>query len=240
MRKAFRPTALPAWLAPIAFAPFVLGVVTTPQAVTIDEGVFRVSIAGRDAGSESFSIRQTGSGATATITATGRISLESGGRTEQITTQLQLSGDYRPAEYQLRIEGAGQERVTGQLRGTRFTAHVVSPSGERMREYIVSDRSVILDTNVAHHYHFVARQVGNAGGIVSLIFPRAGSQAQADVTVTGSASIEVDGTTVDARTLAIRPAGGPDQLLWVDRQNRVLRVEVPTTGYVAQRTTLPR
>lgn len=236
IRPAARSAAVTLALAMLAAA----ATPAWPQAVTLDEGVFRIAIAGRDAGSETFSIRLSGSGAGATIVAAGRIAVETGRGGEQITTQLQLTAERRLTDYQLRAEGAEPERVAGQVQGNRFTAQVVSPRGERMREYIVGARSVLLDPGIAHQYYFVAREAGESGAQVPLIIPREGRQVQANVVAGGTSNVQIEGTSVTARVLRIQIPGEQERTVWVDARDRVLRVEVPAAGYVAQRTTLPR
>ena len=73
-----------------------------------------------------------------------------------------------------------------------------------------------------------------------VIIPRQNRQVNAQVSNTGEERIAVQGRAVDARRLSIAPAGGPERLVWVDAQGRVLRLEVPATNFVAQRVELPK
>jgi hypothetical protein len=44
---------------------------------------------------------------------------------------------------------------------------------------------------------------------------------------------------MDARRISIQPENDAERVVWVDAQNRVLRFEIPSLGFVAERTTAP-
>lgn len=226
-------------LATAAVLPPGLPAQADAQTVTLDEGVFRVFVGGREAGTERFSIRQTGTGASAIVIAQGRIVLEAGG--QELATDLQASGPaLRPTAYQVQVRGQQSQRIAARLVGGRFSATIVSPAGEMMREYLASDGAVILDEDVAHQHYFLARRVNGGASRLSVIIPRENRQLSAEVTTAGSEAIEIGGQRVQARHLVVRLAGGPERHLWVDDQARVLRLEVPARSYRAERTALPR
>lgn len=222
------------------FAPlFIAAAVATPaaaQSTIIDEGSFRLSINGTAVGTESFSIRQSGTGSAATIVAQGRVVLDSG---EQTRGVLQVEGPaLRPSAYQIEVTGAETQSIRGQAAGNRFRATIVSSAGETMREYLAGDGAVILDDGVAHHYYFLA-EVPERGERVPVIIPRQSRQVVSTVTSAGTESISVAGSTVSARRLRVEPNGLTPRTVWVDSQNRVLRLEIPADGFVAERTALP-
>ncbi|MGH7471885.1 MAG: hypothetical protein ACRENP_28370, partial [Longimicrobiales bacterium] len=61
------------------------------QATILDQGGFRILVGGREVGTETFSIRQTGSGENAVVLARGRVVLDTT-RAEELSADLQLSG----------------------------------------------------------------------------------------------------------------------------------------------------
>ena len=215
-------------------------VAVSAQTTTLDEGTFRLLVGGREAGTETFSIRQSGSGERSVVIAQGRIVLVDGGDGEQVTSSLQLSGaPLRPAAYDLQVEGGDTERIAGRVVGGRFSARIVRPSGEQMREYLVSDGAVIADEGVAHQYYFLAQRVGSEGGRIPLVLPRSSRQVWAEVSVASPESIQVAGRTVQARRLDIAPEGGAAARVWIDGEGRVLRVAIPANDFVAERTAVP-
>lgn len=210
------------------------------QGAVIDEGTFRLTVGGQEVGTESFSIRQSGTAADAVITARGRVVLDSQRGAQEIAATLQVAGAaLRPASYEMALEGADAQRVAGRVVGGRFTARIVSASGEHGREYLVSEGAVILDEGVAHHYYFLARRVEGASGRVPIVIPRESRQVWAEVTVGGSETVTVGGRSVQARRLTVAPQGGSPRHFWVDGENRVLRLEIPEQNFVAVRTAAP-
>jgi hypothetical protein len=206
------------------------------QTTVLDEGSFRLSVRGSAVGTETFTIRQSGTGATASIVAQGRITLDTGDQTRAL---LQVDGPgLRPAAYQIEATGMDRLTVRGQAAGNRFRAQVVSSTGETMREYLIAEGAVVLDDGVAHHHYFVATLAARDGRI-PVIVPRQNRQVTATVRATGQETIEVGGQRVSARRLAFEPEGLPARTLWVDGQGRVLRLSIPEQGYLAERTALP-
>lgn len=206
------------------------------QSAVIDEGSFRLTINGTAVGTESFSIRQNGTGDAATMIAQGRVVLDSG---EQTRGVLQVEGPaLTPSAYQIEVTGSETQNIRGQAAGNRFRATIVSDAGETMREYIAGEGAVILDNGVAHHYFFLAQML-ERGDRIPIIIPRQSRQVAATVTSAGSESINVAGTSVSARRLLVQPTGLPQRTVWVDDDNRVLRLEIPDEGYIAERTAVP-
>jgi len=220
---------------------FALSSAALGQTVTLDEGSFRITIGGKDVGSETFSIRQNGTGESAVMIAVGRVTLSSEGRPQELNSELQVGGrSLRPAAYEVRIQGANAERITGRVVGSRFSAQIVSPAGESMREYLAGEGAILADDGVAHHYYFLARRLDGASARVPIIIPRQNKQVTAQVSVAGSERIPVGGQQIEARKLTVQPAGSSPRTVWVDTQGRVLRVEIDGSGFVAQRVEAPK
>jgi hypothetical protein len=207
------------------------------QTVTLDEGTFRVSIAGREVGTETFSIRRNGTGADAVIIARGRVSLAAG----ETTATAQMAGEtLRPAAYDVTVEGGDGQKIAGRVVGGRFSARIVSAAGENMREYLVSEGAILADEGIAHHYYFLVRRLEGSSARVPLLIPRESRQVWANVTVEGTETITLGGEGVSARRISVQPAGGAERTIWADAEGRILRVRVASAQYVAERTAAPR
>lgn len=209
------------------------------QATAGDAGTFEIRISGSPAGTEEFSIRQTGLGENAEIVATGRIEITLPSGTVELTPRLRASG-FRadPVAYDVTVGGTSPQRIIGQIGSGRFSARITSPSGEQMREYVASAGATVLDDGVAHHYYFLAQRARN--GTVPILIPRENRQVMATVRDMGEEMVEIHGRSVPLFHLVVRPSGGDERHVWVDSLNRVIRVEIPGRGYVATRTELPR
>lgn len=206
------------------------------QTVTLDEGTFRISLRGSPIGTETFAIQRNGEGPGATVIAQGRLVLDTGSQTRSL---LQLEGrNLRPTAYQIEVTGPEKQSISGQAAGNRFRATIVSTAGEQMREYLASEGAVVLDDGVAHQYYFLVSGTGGSGSL-PVIIPRQSRQVTARVTDLGSEQIAVGGQNVQARRLRVEPQGLTTRIVWVDRQDRVLRLQIPEENYLAERTTLP-
>jgi hypothetical protein len=210
------------------------------QTVITDEGTFRLLINGRDVGTETFRIRQSGTGADAVLIASGRITLGGAIGAQEIASEIRISGvQLRPASYDITVEGAEAQRIAGRLVGGRITARIRSDAGEAGREYLVSEGAVVLDEAVAHHYFFLAPRVTGATQQVPVVLPRQSRQVMATVVLTGTESIQIGGQAVSARRVTVRPENEVERIVWFDAEGRVLRLEIPTRNYVAVRAAPP-
>lgn len=208
---------------------------------TLDEGTFRILENGREVATETFSIRQTGSGAGAVIIASGRISYREGPR-QELRSVLELSGDaLRPAGYDVRITGQDSMHIAARSAGGRISARIITSGGERAREYLVSEGALVADESVAHHHYFIARAVpGEEQVRIPVIVPLEGRQLWATVTAGAEQSIQIAGSAIPARPLTIQIEGNGERRVWVDANNRVMKLEVPARSLVAERTALPQ
>jgi len=238
-----RPAAGAAvWGVGLAAAGLVLAAAgARSQAVSLDEGVFRIELGGREAGRETFSIRQSGTGGDAVIIAQGRIVLDGERGREEVATSLEVSAEgLRPRAYQATVRDTEPLRIAARIAGGRVSARVMSPAGEMMREYLASEGAVLMDEGVAHHAYFLARRIESGAARIPILVPRRSRQVSAVVRVSGPEPVEVAGERLEARRIEVESAGGELVRVWADPQGRVLRVEVPARGYVASRTAPPR
>lgn len=211
------------------------------QTVTLDEGTFRLLVGGQEVGTETFTIRRNGGGDNAVVIATGKVVIDTARGGQQINAEMQVAGSaLRPAAYQVKVEGQEAQQIAGRVAGGRFSARIVSSSGEMLREYLASDGAVVADEGVAHHYYFLAQRVASAGARVPVIIPRQSRQVTAQVSASSNVTLNIGGTPVKASRFAVVVTGAPERQVWVDEQGRVLRLEIPARNYVAERTTAPK
>ena len=209
------------------------------QVVTLDEGSYRLIENGREVGTETFAISQRGTGDGTTIIARGRVTPGPSGRGET-ELQVQTAGTgLRPALYSITVTGGDDRTIRGQLEGRRMSATIESAAGQNLREYLVSEGAIVAEPMVAHHHYFVVARAARGGNRLPLIIPSENRQVFATVEIGSSESIRVAGQTVEARRVTVQPEGGDERVVWVDSENRVLRFEVPSRNFVAERTAAP-
>ena len=221
----------------VAAATLSTSAAASAQTLVLDEGQFTLRTNGREVGREVFAIRQTGTGPAAVVIAQGRVELTDA---DNLQTSLETSGPaLRPAAYQISVEGDEPQKIAGRIAGGRFSARIVSPAGEMMREYLAGDGAVIVDDGVAHQLFFLARRLDQAPFSVPIIIPRRSRQLSASVSAATQDAVTIAGQRVNARRFTVEPASGDTRRVWVDDEGRVLRVEVPARDLVAERTSVP-
>ena len=209
------------------------------QGTTVDAGTFRVSVEGREVGTETFTISQSGSGGSAVTLASGTVDLRLPTGALRLQPRLRAQGlDADPAQYQVDVSGDAPQRIVGNIGSGRVSARVITASGEQLREYVATAGAIVLDDAVAHHYYFLAQRLHS--GTVPVIVPRESRQMIAAVADRGEETVQVAGRSARLFHLVVQPRGGAQADVWVDALNRVIRVDIPARQYSAVRTELPR
>ncbi len=204
-----------------------------------DEGTFNIVVSGRRVGTEEFTIRQSGVGASSEFVAMATIDVQLPSGRLALAPRLRTSGfQADPVSYEVSVGGDAPRRIVGTVGSGRFSARIVTPSGEQLREYVASSGATILDEGIAHHYYFLARRT--RAGRVPILIPRENRQVMAEVIDRGEDQQTIGGVRVTLYHLVVRPDQGEDRHVWVDSLGRVIRVEVPDRNYVAVRAELPR
>jgi hypothetical protein len=206
------------------------------QTVRLDEGTFRILVNGREVGTETFSLRQNGTGPDAVVIAQGKVILDS----NETTANVQLSGaGLRVVAYDVELSGADARRIRASVTGSRASARTLSSAGETMKEYLVSEGAVLLDDGIAHHYYMIGRRAQAGATRVAILVPRESRQVQATLSAPASENVTIAGSSVAASRITVQPSGGDARTVWIDAEGRVLKVEIPARNYVAVRSALP-
>jgi hypothetical protein len=209
------------------------------QGTLVDDGTFDITLNGAPAGTEHFTIRRSGPDANPQFIATAEISISGPDGPMDLRPALQVMGaDAAVSAYQVKISGARQEEVYVTSGEGRFLIRTRSDRGERERELREAPGTVLLDTYVAHHYHFLANGAFRSGGEVPVIVPTEGRASTMRLSEVGAETLSIAGRAVDVRHLRLGE-GAAARDIWVDGQGRVMRVELPSSGYVAARSSLP-
>ncbi|HKK94545.1 MAG TPA: hypothetical protein VJ925_14015 [Longimicrobiales bacterium] len=209
---------------------FGLGTVGAAEAqvVQLDEGTFEILQDGERIGTESFTIRRIGMGATATIVLQGRTQLAD----SEIEPILETSPEWEPLQYRRTIEGARNEVVELVSDGRRYTAVTTNERGEGEREFRPGPVTVVLDAEVAFLYHAVAALAD--ADVITVVHPDQGRQARFRVEIVDTEGFRLGSGTVPVRR--IRLSSGDDvRDVLVDDRNRVMAVEIPGRDWIARR-----
>jgi len=227
-----------------AFGLLAAGVMAAPapiEAQNGDTGTFRITVEGRDVGTDTFNIRRSGAGTGAVTTAQGRVQLQLTQATVDRVTELQVSGVRAALSRYAAGPPAGSPgtRIFSSVSSGIFTTEMRTPTGEAMRQFQVSEGAVVLDEWVAHHYTFLAQRPRN--GPVPIVIPSQNRQVMGTLDSRGETSVQIGGRSVPAYHLVLRMDDDAADVrhIWVDSLNRVLRVRIPAQGYEAVRTAAP-
>ena len=120
--------------------------------------------------------------------------------------------------------------------GRRYEAVVYSEIGEERWEFPVRPGTRILERDVAHQYYFL--RDAPEGSITHTLEPRSRAWVNLEAGPWTEEEVRLGQGPVQARRVEFF-SGEDRRIVWFDRVlGRVLRVEVPATGYVAERTDL--
>lgn len=220
-------------------ATFLSAMPAAAQNVVVDQGTFLLSRNGEPIGTETFTIRRSGRGANVKFIATGDVTREVNGSERRLTSALEATGsEMSVSAYQVKEAGERPTEVYMTHTGRRFQATLRTPEGEELREYRASPSAVVLEEEVAHHYHFLASRVSGETTSVPALVPRTAEQLRLQITDAGTERTSIAGRMIQARHLVIQ-AGGETRDLWVDTQGRVLRIVDRATGFRAERRNAP-
>jgi hypothetical protein len=225
------PLRRPALITALALASLPLPV--APQSVLVDEGTFAVRIGGSDAGREEFAIRRAGMGSDATVIANGVVRMTTAEGALELRPLLEtVLPDGAATSYQLKVSGTETAELSLALAGRRYVSRIRTAAGDEEREFLARPETRILEEGVAHQYYFL-RNV-REGPRVPVIEPRTRRQLQLTASAWSEEELRVGAVRVAARRVSFSGGDG-ERVVWYDRQGRVVRLEIPARGYVAER-----
>ena len=212
------------------------------QAVEVDQGTFIVELGGRVVGTETFRIRRSGFGDNARTIAQGTLEIVLDGSSQTILSALGTLGVGMSLDaYQVNVSPPSELSIRLERRGARMVSATSSEAGVEEREYreaLPQTPTVVLDGFFAHHYFFLAPYQSPGEISLSAILPRRGRQSTGTLRMTTVEPVTVGGATISAQRLELRLDGAVHDI-WLDGQNRVLRVQIPSQDYVAVRRDPP-
>ena len=207
------------------------------QGVVVDQGRFVVLVAGREVGSEEFVIRRAGLGSGDAIFASGVVTLRSGAQTQEVRPLLRVTPlDGSAESYQVTVSGREAADIRLARSGRRYVATIRTAEGDEDREFQARPETHVLELDVAHHYYFLrSMREGREGPV---LVPRTRAQLTIVAADGVTEDLRLGPNVVSARKVVFTTDDGEVRMVWFDRQGRVLRVEIPATRYVAERTDL--
>ena len=206
------------------------------QSVVVDQGTFGLSIHGERSGSEDFIIRRAGLGNQAAFISRGVVVRTLDGASEEFTTLLRVTAtEGTAAGYEFKSSRPVPVEIMLNASGPRYFSRFISGEGQEEREFRAEPGTRIVEQQVAHHLYFLGNVLKDS--TVHVIEPLSRTDREFLVSTQQDEEIRLGRNRVLARRVIFTSADG-DRIVWFDRQGRVLRVEIPTIGYLAEREDL--
>jgi hypothetical protein len=202
-----------------------------------EEGEFRIVVGGKEVGIERYEIVELGDRVQTTSVVDFR-NPEVANQKVHFETTLETDGRYTPQRYVLKSEVDGKKgTITGTFRPNQVMFEYASEAGSRKSGLLTGKEYTLLDTNVFHHFSFIARlfEVGdNKAQKLEVVIPQEADSGTVTVSDAGKQNVTVRGKKVQARHLLL-DTGVLKIDLWVDDARAVQRMEVPSKAVLVER-----
>jgi hypothetical protein len=194
-----------------------------------EEAQFIIYLDGKEIGQEKFSIAVSGD----TINSHSVVEFRNlGSKRQKVQLESQLSMDsfYQPKTYQLRTNVDGQRgTINGTLRKGEAIFEYRGSGNPRQRGLLVGDSYIVLDTNIFHHFIFIARLFDLSTGkeqSIEVAIPQELDGGFVKIREAGIDRQQVRGKKMDLHHL--KADTGLLQIdLWVDDQRTLFKIAVP-------------
>ena len=199
-----------------------------------EEAQFEIRVAGREIGQEKFSIQGTDDSVRSHSTMSFQDPADSR-QNVKMETELTMDDRFVPTSYQLQTDASGQKGI---MRGTfasgqasfEFTAAAGRPSKTGL---LVGERYVVLDTNVFHHFVFIARLFDfsskEKSQSLEVVIPQELQKGLLKVSEIALEKVAIRGKRRELHHLTA-DSGQVQIDLWVDDQHILYKIAMPVKG----------
>lgn len=199
------------------------------QAPQREESKFDIYVDDKDIGSEKFSIITSADA----VESASVVDFRDPGKTRKrvrMETQLSMDSHYMPRSYLLRTDVEGQKgTITGTFTPGEATLDYKGSGNPMRRELPAGNRYILLDTNVFHHYVFIARLYDlRAGGTqtIEAVIPQELDGGKLKISETGLERLSIRGKNMDLHHLNA-DTGLALIDLWIDDQKILYKIALP-------------
>jgi hypothetical protein len=200
------------------------------------EGEYKIYSSGKDIGAEKYVMIVTADAVTSSSTSDLR-NPAGGSQKITLTTKLEMDGHYMPRSYEFKSEVDGQR---GSIRGEFAPNQVIfeySGGSRSFREgLLLGDHFTMLDTNVFHHFIFLARLFKYNGGAkpqtFDVVIPQAKETGTLKMRELNKETILIKGKKFNTTHLLV-DSGALQIHLWVDSERIPRKIAVPDKGVEA-------
>jgi hypothetical protein len=194
-----------------------------------EDGQFDILVNGKEIGREKFSIVSSAEGTSSNSTLDFS-NPDNRHQSVRLETHLDMDWQYLPQAYKLQTNVDGQKgTIVGSFIPKEATFEYKGIGAPRKRGLLVGDHYIVLDTNVFHHFIFVARLFDFSAGksqSVEAVIPQELDGGTLKVSETGIDIITVRGKKRNLHHLKV-DTGLFLIDLWVDDQRILYKIALP-------------
>jgi hypothetical protein len=194
-----------------------------------EEAQFMIYLDGKAIGQEKFSISVSGDAINSHSVVEFR-NLGSKRQKVQMESQLSMDSFYQPKTYQLHTNVDGQKgTINGTLGKGEATFEYRGGGNPRQRGVLAGDSYTVLDTNIFHHFIFIARLFDLSTGkeqSMEVVIPQELDGGFLKIRENGIDRQQIGGKKMDLHHL--KADSGLLQIdLWMDDQRTLFKIAVP-------------
>jgi hypothetical protein len=194
-----------------------------------EEGEFRILVSGKEIGTEKYVIVSSAESASSASSLDFRNPAE-GSQKVHFETKLDMGAGYLPRAYELKSDVDGKKgSIIGEFKPNEAFFEYASEAPPKKSGLLVGNQYTLLDTNVFHHFIFLARLFDLGSGEKTqkfqVVIPQETDSGTLRISEEGRATLVVEGKKV--ATHHLRADTGSLQLeLWVDDKHVLHRIVV--------------
>jgi hypothetical protein len=198
-----------------------------------EEGEFRIRVNGEEIGREKFVIAASEDGASSTSLLEFRTPGDERKKV-QMETRLEMNARFTPTSYQLKSDVDGKKgAINGIFSPNQAMFEYIGSSTPRKSGVLVGTEFTVLDSNIFHHFIFLARlfKFGDREKVqkFEVVIPQEPDSGVLRLSETGRETIRVGRKKTETHQLQV-DSGAMKMMMWVDSHRVVYRISVPSKG----------
>jgi hypothetical protein len=199
-----------------------------------ESGEFKIYAGGREVGAEKYAIVGTGDA----VTSTSTLQFRNPGESHQkitLESKLEMNARFVPKTYSLKSDVEGKVgTIAGEFAPNQAMFLYDTGTGEpRKSGLLVGNEYSLLDTNIFHHFVFLARLFNydrkDKPQRFEVVVPQEQESGFVSISALGKEDLDVRGKKLDTHHLQI-DSGALKIQMWVDNQRIVQKITVPGRG----------
>lgn len=196
-----------------------------------EEGVFEIYVAGKEIGTEKYVLVVGEDSASSSSFLDFRNPADSRQKV-QLESKLEMDGRFRPRNYRLNSDVDGKKgSILGTFPPQMAMFEFASGGTPRKSGLLVGNEFTILDTNVFHHFCFLARlfkfEAKDKMQRFEVVIPQEADSGFLNIGEVGRETVVVKGKKSDTHLLQV-DSGAKTIRLWIDGHHVLHKIAVPS------------